>query len=172
MNKVYNVLLLPILRGALEKKAISSIPTAEQLLETAHVLPGKAGQPKPVIMRFYSRNIKDAVFRLKKHYAPRADSSRDGAGAGAMSRAGQQTAAARGGSGEEAGGFEGRGPYKYPLYEDLSRTTFLKMRSIAKDSRVKACWSSKGQIKFVMHSNPNEVKKVNSLLDQLDDILK
>jgi hypothetical protein len=37
---------------------------------------------------------------------------------------------------------------------------------------VKACWSSKGQIKFIMHSNPSEVKRVVSLLDHLDDILK
>jgi len=171
MNKVYNVLLLPILRGAVERKVIPSIPTAEQLLETAHVLPGKAGQPKPVIMRFYSRNIKDAVLRLKKHYAPRVESS-IGARAGAESRARQQTAAAGEGEEEGAGGFEGRGQYKYPLYEDLSRATFLKMRAVAKDNRVKACWSSKGQIKFVLHSNPSEVKRVGSLLDPLDDILK
>jgi hypothetical protein len=77
-----------------------------------------------------------------------------------------------GGSGEEAGGFEGRGKYLFPIYEDLTRSTFQKMRAIAKDSRVQACWSTKGQIKFTLVSSPNEVKKVQSLLDPLDKILK
>jgi hypothetical protein len=55
---------------------------------------------------------------------------------------------------------------------DLSRATFLKMRAIANDGRVKACWSTKGQIKFVLLKSPNEVRKVISLLDPLEDMLK
>jgi hypothetical protein len=54
----------------------------------------------------------------------------------------------------------------------LTRATFLKMRAIAKDSRVKACWSVKGQIRFILSSKPEEVKKVNSVLDSLESILK
>ena len=77
-----------------------------------------------------------------------------------------------GGPGEEAGGFEGRGKYLFPIYEDLTRSTFQKMRAIAKDSKVQACWSTKEQIKFTWVSSPNEVKKVQSLLDSLDKILK
>jgi hypothetical protein len=168
MKKVYNVLLLPILRGAMEREIIPAIPTCEQLLETAHVLPGKANQPKPVICRFYSRNYKDAILRMKKFYAPREENG------GAATAVGRATGgrASEGTRGEESGGFEGRGKYKFPLYEDLSRASFLKMRAIGKDDRVKSCWSIKGQIKFVLHRSPNEVKKVNSLLDHLDDILK
>jgi hypothetical protein len=40
------------------------------------------------------------------------------------------------------------------------------------DSRVKSCWTTKGQIKFILHSNVKEIKKVSSLLDSLDTILK
>jgi len=161
-NKVYNLALLPILQGALERKQLHNIPSVEQLLEVAHVLPGKDGDPKPIIMRFFNRNTKDLIFRLKKFYAPRISGSGGigGGGGGARARA------------EEAGGFEGRGKYTFPLYEDLTRATFKKMRAIAEDSRVKACWSVKGQLKFVLHSNPNEIRKVASLLDPLDSILK
>jgi hypothetical protein len=168
-DKVYNILLLPILRGAVERKLISTVPPIEQLLELAHVLPGKAGQPKPVIMRFLNRNVKEVVFKMKKFYAPR-EESRSGGGA-SQGASGGEPAGSGGGVGE-GGGFEGRGKYLFPLYEDLTRGTFQKMRAIANDSRVKSCWSVKGQIKFVLHRNLNEVKRVNSLLDPHDDILK
>jgi archaellum component FlaC len=161
-GKVYNLALLPILQGALERKQLHNIPSVEQLLEVAHVLPGKDGDPKPIIMRFFNRNTKDLIFRLKKFYAPRISGSGGigGGGGGARARA------------EEAGGFEGRGKYTFPLYKDLTRATFKKMRAIAEDSRVKACWSVKGQLKFVLHSNPSDIRKVVSLLDPLDTILK
>jgi hypothetical protein len=162
---VYNLALRPILEGAVTKNLLRKVPTADQLLETAHVLPGKAGQPKPIIMRFYNRNVRDACFVMKKHYAPRVEQS--GGGRGGAARGG----AARGGE-EGAGGFEGRGRYLYPLYEDLTRATFLKLRAITNDERVKACWSIKGQIRFVLHKNEKEVRRVQSLLTPLDDILK
>jgi hypothetical protein len=157
---VFNIALRPILEGAVAKNLLSKVPTADQLLETAHVLPGKAGQPKPIIMRFYNRNVRDVCFTLKKYYAPRVEQSGGGRGG-----------AARGGD-EGAGGFEGRGRYLYPLYEDLTRATFLKMRAITNDERLKACWTIKGQIRFVLHKNEKDVRRVQSLLTPLDDILK
>jgi hypothetical protein len=175
-NKVYNLALLPILRGAVERKLLKELPSAEQLLEIAHVLPGRAGEPKPVIMRFYNRNVRDTIFKLKKFYSPRESSGGAAGGRTGASRGGAAgggaSARASSGSADEAGGFEGRGKYIFPIYEDLTRASFQKMRAIAKDSRVHACWSTKGQIKFILHSKPNEIMKVQSLLDPLDKILK
>jgi uncharacterized protein YoxC len=177
-DKVYNMALLPILRGAVSKHLLPGVPTAEQLLEVAHVLPGPAGQPKPVIMRFYNRHVRDVCFRLKKHFAPRMDRGTGGGGAGGGGAGGGGGGAAGGGGAgagagdREGGGFEGRGRYLFPLYEDLTRSAFQKMRAIAKDSRVKACWTVKGQIKFTLVNKPEDVKRVSSLLDPLDDILK
>jgi hypothetical protein len=161
-DKVYQLLLLPILKGAVERKLLPSVPSVDQILELAHVLPGKAGTPKPVIMRFLNRNVKDTIFKLKKFYSPREERHRSGEGAGRGARGGE----------EDGGGFGGRGRYLYPLYEDLSKATFLKMRAISKDERVKSCWSAKGQIKFVLHSSPAEIRKVVSILDSLEDIIK
>jgi hypothetical protein len=163
-DKVYNLALLPILTGAVEKKLLITVPTSEQLLELAHVLPGNAaGQHKTVIMRFYNRNLRDMCFRMKKHYAPREPPS-PGATGGARARSSSNS--------EAAGGYEGKGRYAFPMYGDLSRATFQKMRAIANDCRVKACWTVKGQIKFTLHSKPEEVRKVESLLDSLDSIIK
>ena len=61
MQAVYNNALLPILRGAVASKILSTVPTCEQVLETAHVLPGAADKPKPIIARFFSRNIRAIV---------------------------------------------------------------------------------------------------------------
>ena len=183
IEKVYNLVLLPILRGAVERKMLPNIPTAEQILEIAHVLPSKPGTVKPVIMRFYNRNVKDIIFKLKKFYAPREEPRGGGArganggqgagrsGADVPGGGAERSGAERSGAEELGGGFEGRGKYSFPLYEDLIKAAFLKMRTIANDNRVKACWSSKGQIRFILHKNLNEVKKVVSLLDPLDLIL-
>jgi hypothetical protein len=162
IERVYNLALLPILRGAHNCKQLKNIPSAGELLEVAHVLPAKPGEIKPIIARFYNRNIRDLCFRLKKDYATREEGGRSQ----------REERGATGGRSEGGGGFEGRGKYRFPFYEDLTRTTFLKMRAIARDERVKACWSTKGQIKYVLHSNINEVKKVVSVLDPLDMILK
>jgi hypothetical protein len=174
-SKVYDLVLLPILRGAVERKLLPEVPRVEQLLEMAHILPGKAGEPKPVIIRFYNRNVKEIVFKTKKYYAPRAEGGRGGgrrpSGDGGDRSGGGGGRSSSGDLAEEAGGFEGRGRYSFPLYEDLTRATFKKMRALADDDRVKACWSVKGQLRFVLHRSPNDVKKVVSLMDTLDTIL-
>jgi hypothetical protein len=179
-DTVYNLALLPILRGAASKNLLREVPTADQLLEVCHVLPGKPGHPRPIIMRFFNRNVRDIVFRMKKYYAPREGAGGAGPGAtgrrpGAAGNAGRAGAGASAGGDDgdgDPGGFEGKGRYLYPLYEDLTRAAFLKMRAISQDSRVKSCWTIKGQIKFILHSNVKEIKKVSSLLDSLDTILK
>jgi hypothetical protein len=179
-DTVYSLALLPILKGAVTKKLLREVPTAEQLLEVCHVLPGKPGNHRPIIMRFYNRNVRDIIFRMKKFFAPRegADGAGNGAARGKPGFAGNTGVAGAGASGAGAagggdpGGFEGRGRYAYPLYEDLTRAAFLKLRAISQDSRVKSCWSTKGQIKFILHSNMKEIKKVSSLLEPLDSILK
>ncbi len=170
-------LLYSLLEGAVSKHLLHTIPSAEQLLEVVHVLPGKPGQPKPVIMRFYNRNTRDICFRMKKFFALRHVNGAGGGGASVAAVRGggvaaNSSGAGAGGGGASAGGFEGRGQYVYPLYEDLTHPTFQKMRAISKDPRVKSCWTTKGQIKFILHKNEKEVKRVSSLLDTLDTILK
>lgn len=173
MKKVYELALLPILKGALEAGMLTSIPKVHELLETAHVLPGnntKPGQCKPVIFRFFTRNMKTLCFRLKKEYAARSQAS---------SGTRREEGAVGGGSGvgeggrrsQERGGYLGKGKYSYPFYEDLTKANFALMRNIANDPRVQACWSNNSNILFKLQDS-NIVEKVGSILEPLDSILK
>jgi hypothetical protein len=71
MDTVYKKALLPILEGAKAKGLLKKIPEFDEILETAHILPAKDnGRPKPIICRFYSRNMRAMIFRLKQEFAP------------------------------------------------------------------------------------------------------
>ena len=70
MDKVYNILLLSILEGAKQYRAIWAVPSCELLLEMAHVLPGRDGSNKPVIMRFAKQAYKSLCFWYRRDDAP------------------------------------------------------------------------------------------------------
>jgi hypothetical protein len=141
---VYSKVFLPILQGALEKDLIPRIPSCEQLLERAHVLPApKPGVIKPIICRFLNRDYRAVCFRLKKEFATRAT----------------------GDVGDK------RPRYAYPFYEDLSAATFKKMKELQADPRVESCWSINGQLRFRL-SGSDVIKRVNQIMDPVETILK
>jgi len=149
IDKFYTLALRPILEGAVLAGRLTSVPPASQVLEIAHVLPGKPGLLRPIIMRFYSRNIRSLCFQFKRDHAPRDPVGGDG--------------------GQEGSSRKGR--FTYPLYDDLTKATLMKMRSINQDERVHACWTVNGRIHFRL-KNSDAVRKVVSIQDSLDDILK
>ena len=74
--QLYQKLLLPILNGATTSGLLEKIPSLNETIETAHILPG----PKPnmpILCRFKSLRIKQS----KREYAPRAPSRGDKQGA-------------------------------------------------------------------------------------------
>ncbi len=142
MNKVYDLLLHPILVGAREDGAIRSIPECEQLLETAHVLPGRPGASKPIIVRFHKRVHKTLCFRYRKDFAPTASVNAD----------------------------PDRQRQLYPFYDDLTKPAAHKLSELQADPRVQSCWSINGQIRFKL-KNTEAVKKVKSVFDPIETIL-
>ncbi len=70
MDAVYNKLILPILIGAYQQGAIDAIPTLHSTIETAHTLPEKPNSAKPIIVRFFSRHLKQILFHFKKEFSP------------------------------------------------------------------------------------------------------
>jgi hypothetical protein len=148
MEVVYNKLVLPILTGAHQQGAIDNIPTIQSAIETAHILPGKPNSPKPIIVRFFSRHLKQILFLFKKDFSPKPPSS------SISSSPSQRTPR-----------------HLYPFFEDLTRDNFMKMRALAADQRVSACWSVGGQIRFRLTSNPEIVHRVKSVYDSVDNIL-
>jgi hypothetical protein len=143
-KRVYNTILLPILSGAVASGDLPSVPPVEAVLETAHVLPAKANQVKPIICRFTNRDLKATIFRHKKEFAPR-----ESGGTGPHGRSSR---------------------YLYSFFDDLTRTTFLKMKALAADDRVSSCWTSNGIIKYKLVDS-QEVRRVSCVLDTVDTIL-
>jgi len=150
IDKVFNLALRPMLEAAVRAGKLDAVPPANQVLEVAHVLPGKPGHPRPIIMRFFSRNIRSLCFKYKRDFAPR-----------------EQHGNQRAGEGQESA----RGRFAYPLYDDLTKPTLNKMRAIGQDDRVQACWTVNGKIHFKLKDSES-VRKVVSIQDPLDTILK
>jgi hypothetical protein len=114
---------------------------------------------KPVIARFYNRNIRTLCLRRKKEFAAKTPR-----------RPAETGAAVRGSTGGPTVGSEEGGRYSYPFYEDLTKAAFLKMRALNSDPRVTSCWSISGQLRIKLTSS-NAVKRVHSVFDTVDNII-
>lgn len=149
MNHVFNRVLLPIFTGAVERGELQCIPHVNDILETAHILPAKPDQINTIIARFFSRNIRNLVFRLKKEFAPRERADPASRQGGAHQR-----------------------PTKFlhPIYEDLTRPAFHKMRALNGSDLVESCWSVNGIIKYKL-KNCQDIKKVKSVYMSLEEII-
>ena len=151
MQHVFNFALLPILKGAVDRKLLITIPSVEMLLETAHILPAKKDKPSAIIARFYTRNLRSLIFQLKKDHAPRIPST-------------QKPAVA------QPGARPSMGRYAYPIYEDLTRINFNLMRELSSREEVLACWSVAGNLRYRL-KNDTVVRKVKSVFSSVDSIL-
>jgi hypothetical protein len=146
IQKVYNSVFLPILQGAVGKQVISSVPSCYETIEMAHTLPGRGDKPKPIIVRFFNRNVKTLLFRHRKEFAVKAEAPGSGSGAA-------------------------RVRYAFPFHDDLTRDTYLKMKALQADPRVHACWSTGGSLRYKL-TETGDVKRVSSVYSSNDDILK
>jgi hypothetical protein len=143
MRQVFNKLLSPILQGAVERGRLHSLPGAEVLLETAHILPGKEGKPNPIICRFFNRYHRTLVLQLKKDFAPRIATT----------------------------GTNRLPPYLYQIFEDVTADTFRMMRTISNHPDVTACWSSGGHLRYRIKDS-DTIHRVSSVYDTIEDIIK
>ena len=55
---LYEQFIKPILEGAVSQGILPTLPTACEIIERAHVLPAKDKAAKPVIARFYCRDMR------------------------------------------------------------------------------------------------------------------
>jgi DNA repair exonuclease SbcCD ATPase subunit len=146
MDALYRQVIRPILEGALAKQEITTIPSCDNLLETAHILPGK-GPNKPVIARFYSRYWKGLIFKYRREYAPRESQA-------ANNNRSSQARTAR---------------MKHPFFEHLTNTTFKQLKSIQNHQDVQSAWTVSGVIKFKL-KNSDSVYKVSSIFDSVESL--
>jgi hypothetical protein len=143
MQHAFKKVFEPIFQGALSRNIINAIPSPHSIIETAHILPAKKDSINTVIVRFYSRNIRNMLFRLKREFAPK--------------------------SAPNTRAEPGR--YLYPFFEDLTRTNFDKLRAISGHPDVQSCWSVGGVIRFKL-KNSDVIRKVKSVFASVEDILK
>jgi hypothetical protein len=145
MKTVFDKALKPIFEGAIDRGMLAKMPAFDEVLETAHILPAKSNdRPKPIIARFYSRNIRSLVFRLKKELAP--------------------TTTINTKSGER------KKVLLYPIYEDLTKTTHTLLQALLNDPRTGPVWTIGGSIRFRLKDD-NTVRKVVSVFDSIEVIL-
>ena len=144
MHILFNTALLPIFHGALSNGIITSIPKCDEILETAHILPGPDGKPKPIIARFYSRNIRAMIFRLKRDHATKTTNSTSSSS---------------------------RSSIKFLIFEDLTKDTYSTLKGLADDARTGAVWTINGNIRYKL-TGETEVRKVANIHDSIEDILR
>ena len=168
-EKVYHLLLGPILAGAVENEMLDSIPTCEKVIRDAHVLAGKPGKHKPIMVKLASLELKSILFKNKKKHAPRLPGKKTVLGRDQT----EPDGAGRARTGPEAEMREETrlGGYCFPMYEDLTRTTFQKMRAISQHEDVQSCWSINGQLRFKVKGS-DEVRKVVSIFDTVEQMLQ
>jgi hypothetical protein len=144
MDTVYKELVVPILEGAKASGEISTIPPCDNVIEVAHILPGRAAK-KPVIVRFHSRYWRSLLFRYRKNHAPREDSN------------------------SNTGGKPPR--MRYPFFEDLTKATFKQLKQIQEDERVVSAWTVSGVIRFKV-DGVDSIYKVSTIFDTVEDIIE
>ncbi len=133
-KKLFSAVIQPILAGAAREGDLPEIPSDPNLIiEMAHTLRAKEGAAKPIIARFYAREVRQLVFKHKKVFAPKHESGPH------------------------------RGKYMYQVFEDLTRATFQKMRALAADERVDASWSANGQLRYRLVGDPTVRRVSNIL---------
>ena len=148
MQAVYDTLIYPILEGARTNGEISHVPDCETLLETAHILPGKPDNHKPIIERFFSRYWRNLVFHNRKEFA-----LRDSSSSANNTRSGAAKVA----------------KMRYPFFEDLTKATFQKLSSIKQQDSVISAWTVNGSIRFKVKVKTT-IFRVNSLSETFEEI--
>jgi hypothetical protein len=148
-RKVYEKILLPVLKGASSNGLLPAVPTLQQTLTCGY----RSGReqvdaqgrtiPPPMVVEFMSKEIRDAVLRSKKEFLPAPSSA------------------------ERAGGIK-----RYSLVEDLTGPTHQLFRELVADERVGAVWTVDGRIRFVKSGDgANKVIKAPSPFTSVEELL-
>ena len=137
MKKAYDKVIKPILVAARENGQIDSVPSAwHGALENGHKLTNKnkntnTNMPPPVILRFSSRFIRNAVLRNKKKFTPQPTTAEITAGV-----------------------------KRYSISEDLTKTNYTLLRALSDDERVEKTWTMDGKIRYIEKADSSKQVKI------------
>ena len=149
-SKVYEKILEPLLRGAKSRGLIPTVPSLDSVL-TEGFRSGRPSEdeqgrsiPPPLVVKFASKQIRDAVLRCKKEFMPSPTHA------------------------DKAAGVK-----RYALVEDLTRPTHQLFRALVDDKRVGAVWTVDGKIRFTKCDDESKkIHKVFSPFATVEDLMK
>ncbi len=143
IDKAYNLLLKPILQGAVNAGDIPELPTPFMLVDTAFTIPSKNPSSSTVIIKLSHSRLRAAIFKYKKEHAPR----------GPVPHLNNKILPT------------------LAIYEDLTKTNSAYLRNLSSDDRVSAAWTYGGQIRFRLHTSERTLR-VKSTSDTIESLLQ
>lgn len=149
IDQLYDRIFLPILRGALSKNRIKTIPSRDRLITSAHHLPGKDGKPKPVICRLLNSHYRTIILQHQKEFGPRA-----------MESVRPKTP-----------GPARPPPLLHPCFEDSTAEMYRFKQQLAAHEAVAAAWIAGGVVRFKLVES-DTVRRVKSIYDSIENIIE
>ncbi len=148
IDQLYTRALLPVLQGALSKGRLTEIPGKDKLIQSAHVLPGKEGKAKPIIVRLVNNFYRTVLLQCKREFAPK------------LTRATRTVTAdpAR------------LAPLRYPMFEDVSPETYRFLQQLIANSSIGAAWVAGGVIRYKL-AGSEIIHRVGSIFDPIEKLL-
>jgi hypothetical protein len=142
--RIYDKILKPVLAVAKAKGDIPSVPSLANTVESVY----RAGRVSPgarlppIVIVFNNKAARLAILRNKRNNIPAPTDDERSSGA-----------------------------KKYIIAEDLTGPSFRMLCLLQADERISKVWSADGQIRYVLRSDPNVVKKVSSVYLSVDQIV-
>jgi hypothetical protein len=145
-KRVYDKVLSPLLNAAKTKNLIDRVPQLNNTIVNCYRVGGAAaltgtGNPPPIIIKLVSSEVRLAMLRVKSSSMP-APSAR-----------------------EKDMGIRG-----FMLSEDLTPSTYNKMRELQRDERTSKVWTVDGRIRFLLQDD-RRVHRAKSSFDTVDHII-
>lgn len=152
--QVYNLVLRPILEGAVLKGRLSSAPSCEDLIEVAHILPGADGKPKPIIVRLRSQATRLVILHLRSEFTPRANLPVSTRASVSGNRTPAQT------------------PFICSIFEDSTRDLLSALKNLKDHEEVEMACIAGGLLRYRLKSNPTMALKSGLIYSSTADIIK
>ena len=150
IKRVYDCIVKPVLTAAKANKQLDSVPSLSNTIADAYRIKGKAKQvivgqpppaPSPIIVKFVSPAIRLAFLRNKRASLPAPSAAEIQAGV-----------------------------KRYSVVEDLTSTTYKKMRELADSLEVDKVWSIDGRLRYTVPGDKT-IYKVKSVFASVLEII-
>ncbi len=144
-KKLHERVIQHLLNQAKLKNYIDRVPALDKTISSCHRLrtnsPTGTASPPPIILKFVSDQVRLAALRCKRQHMPApSPSERD------------------------------QGILKFSMAEDLTPSTFAKLKELSREECIIKSWTINGRIKFMIRDD-TRIHTVRSVFDDVPDII-